>query len=882
VKRVWLVLIPLMLLVVSGVIGAGQMTQSVTWNPDPLVADNLAPGTEMTYSVTLKNTGHLSIPVGQQLEIVAKGETAPYITITQPAFKRGAFRKGETVSFDVTVSVPMDAPIGELEGKIYLARVLPNGRELKVPHTDSLPVTVEVAYELVTFPATLPPPMSEEEKMALDVDANRPYRYLFDNPVMLYVADGPGRPTTDEEGASRIAGLDRQTPSYTNAFHGAFVEKGGDEERWFAYTTMAENVDHVVWQMADHEFVASNREWQNPKGLIAQGREVNPSAEFSFDFSKIIDADLSESSRTSPRQKPYFIRALAIDSQGQVIGEADRGLAVLYGHAVDPLSPANVVQVHPLLTPPGQGNPYPGGDVAPPPLEDYAEHDCGLPGTEPWYFWPQDLPTEAESLYLQVTLSPLSTTNWRDPPGLVYERVLSKGSGEFDALFGGDPSFHSVPVDFLDVAAYEKEYYVRAVALSPGAEVGSVAPSYYSKTVRFVCRPPEADDTTWYVPPEPIVLQAPIPDIKLLQYERLQRQRPDWMYWYEVTRQPRWEELSPIYAGNKQLVKDYTVGKIISLGKPQPDDDSWLSDAWEAIKDFFSDLAGFLEDTYNWVQTAYKDIKSDIIAYAADILPLPPPADDYLEDALTYAVDYGLVSIGIPPELPNFDQLTAQGVDYLAASALDMANIPETEWTKEKIAEIGSGIVSAMDDAARAGDAPNPLNWNFVRQWPGGLGRPAYLLLRVTNPFDDITTAPGIIGGRVSLQLTQSDLGYSQIMTLWSSFCTSMNFELFRPVENIPVPRLPPKTTIEIPIYLKEYTGAAYPWCDSVVHENDFSVMYNYFDDVRFVFGIEFDLPPIEQYAADNNVSSETGFAWAQTNKGFGFVGWAAYSQEFP
>lgn len=133
--------------VLLGVAGAAvALPPRVSWVPAQLVTESIAPGEQATYSVVFKNTGWLPIPVGQQLQIVAEGDIAPYITIAQPAFPKGAFRRGQEVSFDVTVAVPADAPVGVSEGKLVLKRVV-GKYVVDVWRAEALPVSVDVVEE---------------------------------------------------------------------------------------------------------------------------------------------------------------------------------------------------------------------------------------------------------------------------------------------------------------------------------------------------------------------------------------------------------------------------------------------------------------------------------------------------------------------------------------------------------------------------------------------------------------------------------------------------------------------------------------------------------------------------------------------------------------
>jgi hypothetical protein len=133
----------------------------ITWTPNPLVTESIAPGEKATYSVTLKNTGYLPIPATKQLRIVAEGAIAPYVTVAPPKFPT-VFKRGQSVTFDVAVSVSADAPVGVSEGTLVLKRVLPNGKVKEVWRAEAM-------YAEFTFsPIALPPDPGEAGKVTIE------------------------------------------------------------------------------------------------------------------------------------------------------------------------------------------------------------------------------------------------------------------------------------------------------------------------------------------------------------------------------------------------------------------------------------------------------------------------------------------------------------------------------------------------------------------------------------------------------------------------------------------------------------------------------------------------------------------------------------------
>jgi hypothetical protein len=722
--------------------------------------------------------------------------------------------------------------------------------------------------------------------------------------LSLYASSGPGKPASLPGSTFSIpiigSGLvdtgaifvDTK-PVYTTGHRAAFVQRGGDEKLWFATLTEGMGVARVVWQVADMPFDPTAEDWRNPRGLLQSGEISAITREFVLDFASIHakrknpyalilnQSLLSQLAQMkvggkylNPQQTSYFVRAVALDAVGNKLGAAGRGLEIIYGDRLTYQTRQSLpfALLFDLLPARYQGQPLYSGDV----FNDFHAADEKLfqsSSTSPWYFRPEGFPQTIDTILLQVSRNklPVSTDNWRDPAGLVYELELKKGTPLFDNLVD---SRNGIPVDFnsfarsmlgtqLVMLSKNIEFHIRAVALYPGQDAGTVRAAY-SKSVKIIYG--RADTQITYYPP-PEQLNPLLPTVRFKEYQPVKWEAPDWMYYYEVVRHPSYKDYFPggeIAGFNPtDLVPGMTVGTVIKLQAPGEKDKGWLAEAWDAVTSYFSDLISFLAEVTNWVSETYAKLKSDLVKFVAQNIPLLPQSlKNKLQEKLAMYLDYGLMYMGIPPSLPNFDKLSSMGVDYLAATALDYAGVPVTDYNMDALKDLSGGLYTTMSENASSGSAPNPLHWNFVRQWPEVLYRPAYILFEVHNPHK-IVIPPAVLEGRVFRNITQAELADGNKMSMSAAFGNSKYFELFLPVSDVRVPRLLPGQTLAIPIYLTEYTGSAYPFHPARVTQNQFLNMYNNFDYFEFSFTLRFELPSAQEYSKQLNLPQDKGYEYS-------------------
>lgn len=86
--------------------------------------------------------------------------------------------------------------------------------------------------------------------------------------------------------------------------------------------------------------------------------------------------------------------------------------------------------------------------------------------------------------------------------------------------------------------------------------------------------------------------------------------------------------------------------------------------------DVISEAPGALVDLVNWASEAYSDIKKIAVSVVSALLPFVP------ESVISIALDAAMAAAGVPPSIPNVDQLMSGGADYLATQMAEQIPIP--------------------------------------------------------------------------------------------------------------------------------------------------------------------------------------------------------------
>jgi hypothetical protein len=766
-----------------------------------------------------------------------------------------------------------------------------------VDKEDDLIVTDELKYEEISNalqsiiidpsqdPLLLATP--QERFDLIDFD-KRFFRPLYDTKVSLYVATMPQKPSSTAN--NRL--IDKPllfSPNTSLYQQTAFIDRSTSPIRWFSIVKDPSiSPSKYIWQVSVAPFTGAGGDQLNPKGLLSSGNIVSSVTEFSIDFSKALTVTKLSNRLTIsqdrlrlfyllpafkmgavPVQKTYYVRVLPIDSKGKVIGDGGTGMTIIYG---DPITLFNnfiigINQRFDMLSTQLQG--APGGSPEFPNVFNELYQKSINPSYESVYycFVPKNYPVTATSMVLQVTKTPFSGS-WNTVAGLVYQKQINAGETAFDLL----DEDHWLEVDFKSFAPANETlednefitYYVRTIALTPTADPG-VMSAKYSKTVTIQY----GRDNTSPVIFENIEVYPLIPQVLEVTYTPIQWESTNWQYHYVVIRQPKESEIF-LGFGSDKLFAPYTVGTKLDF-TPKPDDDSWWDEVKDAISDFFGDFVDFLAKITNWVSSTYANIKTGLVKLVADHLPLVPDQwRDELADALEAMVDYGLASIGIPPTLPNFDELTSLGADYLATVALETAGVPANDLVKDGLVDLSKGIVDNVGSASNS-STPNPMNWNFIKLDPDYLYRPAYVLITLHNPYNKPTPV-GTLSGYNEYIINSSSKSFTEEQ-LYARFGGNVYYSTFKVVSGQKIPSLAPGQSLVIPVFLEEMTGKYYWTNGPKLDQQSFRMIYFNLGEFNFNFTISYELPNAYETAkAQNpNTPKEAIYSYSSTGNSIGF-----------
>lgn len=232
--------------------------------------------------------------------------------------------------------------------------------------------------------------------------------------------------------------------------------------------------------------------------------------------------------------------------------------------------------------------------------------------------------------------------------------------------------------------------------------------------------------------------------------------------------------------------------------KPKRDDDGWLDKVGDAMGAAFNAFG----DLVNWLSKTWDDLKMRLINAVCS------NNEDCAEIALP-VLNTGLTYLGIPPELPNFNELTSMGADYLATYVATQTGLPE------------EGVRLGLEEMGDLVNYPPSGSGSFLWPDPDYQDTPAVIWIEVHNPRAEPTDP-------VALHLKYG--------TLCGDTCgNAPNLPTFLDTVT-PIPPLRPGQSMEIPVFLTENPaiGISHGADTSNTYYNRRIIIYDGGGQVRF------------------------------------------------
>ncbi len=175
-----------------------------------------------------------------------------------------------------------------------------------------------------------------------------------------------------------------------------------------------------------------------------------------------------------------------------------------------------------------------------------------------------------------------------------------------------------------------------------------------------------------------------------------------------------------------------TVGEGVRFcfGPPKSDGGGILDDIGDAFGDLVGDIVDAVEWAVNKAAALYEEIKSAAVGLVANAIADLTGCEEICRAALELGMEIALTSMGMPPSLPDFDQLMDQGLDYVAAELAAQVGVPDF------VAEEALELAIEMAERAKATRGMAVAKWIV----PDTGGRSSLFTLEVSRNLSGAST----------------------------------------------------------------------------------------------------------------------------------------------
>jgi hypothetical protein len=200
----------------------------------------------------------------------------------------------------------------------------------------------------------------------------------------------------------------------------------------------------------------------------------------------------------------------------------------------------------------------------------------------------------------------------------------------------------------------------------------------------------------------------------------------------------------------------------------------------------WSEFFDLLDQVYSNIQKNYNSLKVTLANQIAEQFAfLGDDVQSYIRTGVVALIDYGLVSVGLPPSLPNFTQLANASIDYGVMVALEEAaqslGIPPEQIPNEVRNEIIGEAKHQLKQISNTSNV-NPLNVDYLKPAQQAMYQPAWVDVNVHNPHDQWSPSG-------TLTISYYPVG-------------KPHFRIFKYV-SLPIPSLAPNASTFIRVHLK-------------------------------------------------------------------------------
>ncbi len=196
----------------------------------------------------------------------------------------------------------------------------------------------------------------------------------------------------------------------------------------------------------------------------------------------------------------------------------------------------------------------------------------------------------------------------------------------------------------------------------------------------------------------------------------------------------------------------------------------------QKLKETLKNAPKLVVDAVNWVSDAWDSIQNEVVGTICK-------RNNRCENLLGAGLDYGLVTLGVPPEFPDFDELCEMGkgrlADLIQQGAIEMipaSGLPETITRDLITEEVAQQMADKTVEEIKKVSQRSKDKKDWFRLHPDAMDKDAWIIVAIHNPGLSECT------GELSIR--------------------SAN-RLFAARYRIPIPRMRPGETIRFPVTLR-------------------------------------------------------------------------------